>query len=172
MRYKYFATIEGEQYEIEIGEDDILVNGEHFVIDFQELPEGNMVSLLINNQSLEAVVETEDDIATVLIRGELYEVQVQDERAYRLAQARGTTKTVTGNAEVKSPMPGIIIAVPIEVGTAVTEGDKIVILESMKMENELRSPRSGIVLAVNVAAGASVEKGQVLAVIGDPPADD
>ncbi|RMD54345.1 MAG: acetyl-CoA carboxylase biotin carboxyl carrier protein subunit [Candidatus Thermofonsia bacterium] len=167
MRYKYYASVEGKSFEIEIGDGALFVNGEQYELDFRELPEGNLVSLLINNRSLEAAVDFEDDLATVLLKGELYEVTVQDERAYRLAQARGTVKEVTGNVELKSPMPGIIIAVPVSEGDVVKKGDKVVILESMKMENELRASKDGVILAINTAAGDSVEKGQVLAVIGD-----
>jgi biotin carboxyl carrier protein len=66
-------------------------------------------------------------------------------------------------------MPGTIIAVPVSEGTIVQEGDKVVILESMKMENELRAPREGVVTLVKVEAGEGVEKGQVLIVISDQP---
>lgn len=172
MRYKYYATVEGKQYEIEIGEGEVYVDGNCYEIDFQELPEAGMVSLIINNRSLEAVVEPVDEGTAVLIQGELYEVQVQDERAYRLAQARGAPKAASGDAAMKSPMPGMIVAVSVQVGDLLKKGDKVVILESMKMENELRAPRDGVVTAVHIAAGASVEKGQLLAVIGDLPVAD
>lgn len=168
---KYYAKADDKDFEIEIGDGEILVNGERYKIDFQELPEAGMVSLIINHRSLEAVVEErEESVSSVLIRGELYEVQVQDERAYRLAQARGTMKAITGDAVIKSPMPGIIIAVPVQVGDVVQKEDKVVILESMKMENELRSPISGVVTKVNVTPGASVEKNQALVVISPPSA--
>jgi biotin carboxyl carrier protein len=64
-------------------------------------------------------------------------------------------------------MPGIIIAVSVTEGDEVTKGQKVVILESMKMENELTAPRDGVVMRVKVTSGDSVEKGQVLVVIGD-----
>lgn len=172
MHYKYYATVQGNRYEIEIDEGQVLVDGEPYNIDFHELPEANMLSLIINNRSLEAAVEQQEDNVTVLIKGELYEVVVQDERSYRLAQARGVTKAVSGVAKMTSPMPGTIIAVPVSEGDVVAEGDKIVILESMKMENELRAPRDGVVTAVKTSAGDSVEKGQVLAIIGDGPSED
>ncbi len=66
-------------------------------------------------------------------------------------------------------VPGIIIATPVAPGQLVQKGDKVIILESMKMENELRSPRDGIVSRVQVKAGDNVEKDQALAVISDPP---
>ena len=65
-------------------------------------------------------------------------------------------------------MPGIIIATPVAEGDAVSKGDKVVILESMKMENELKAPRDGVVITLAVEPGMGVEKNQVLAVIGEP----
>jgi biotin carboxyl carrier protein len=165
---KYITTVKDREYVIEIDHDDeITVNGEKFTIDFQQLSEGGLLSLLLNHRSLEGVVEERDEGWEVLLKGELYPVQVQDERAYRLSKARGTAVTVTGEVTIKSPMPGLIIAVVAGEGTAVKKGDKIIILESMKMENELRSPRDGVVSRVHTKAGASVEKGQMLVTIGD-----
>ena len=170
---KYFTTINDTKYEIEIDQDNqIQVNGELYEIDFQQLPDGGMVSLLLQQRSLEAVVEERAGNGwEILIQGELYEAQVQDERTYRLAQARGGGTAVTGEAHIKAPMPGLIIAIPVTVGQAVQKGDKVVILESMKMENELRSPRDGVVLRVNAQPGGSVEKDAVLVVIGEPESE-
>ena len=169
---KYIATVNDQEFEIEVGHDqEILVNGERYGVNFHQLPDGGLVSLLLNNASFEAVVEAREDVWDVLLRGELYSVAVQDERAYRLAKARGGDTAVHGDAAIKSPMPGIIIATPVAEGDTVQKGDKIVILESMKMENELRSPRDGVILRVQVKPGDSVEKEQVLAVIGEPGGD-
>ncbi|MFQ5398873.1 MAG: biotin/lipoyl-containing protein [Anaerolineae bacterium] len=166
---KYYTKVNDQEFIIEIDHDDeIVVNGERFAIDFQSLPAANIYSLLIDNSSLEGLAEERDDTWEVLIRGELYTVRVQDERAYRLAQARGTAAAVTGEAVVKSPMPGIIVSVPVSEGDLVQKGDKVVILESMKMENELHAPRDGVIGRVLVEPGASVEKGQSLVVVTDP----
>ncbi|MEM7335979.1 MAG: biotin/lipoyl-containing protein [Chloroflexota bacterium] len=164
---RYFATIEGEEYIIDIGKETISVGDETYHVDFMDLAERGMFSLLINNRSIEAVVEEEDEATSVLIKGELYSVKVQDERTRRLAEARGETADSGGELVIKSPMPGIVIATPAEVGQVVEKGDQIIILESMKMENELRAPRGGIVTRVAVTPGTSVEKDQVLAIIGD-----
>lgn len=169
---KYITYVEEQEFTIVIDRDDqIMVNDQVYDIDFQQLSEGGMLSLLLNNRSLEAIVEERDEAWEVLLRGELYSVQVQDERAYRLAKARGTLTDDVGEAAVKSPMPGLIVAIPVKQGQMVKKGDQVVILESMKMENELRSPRNGVVLRVNVMQGASVDKDQVLVVIGDAEVD-
>jgi biotin carboxyl carrier protein len=168
---KYIATVKDQEYTIEIDSDrGILIDGVPHEIDFRRLPSGGVTSLLMNNRSISAVVEEMEDFWDVLIEGELYAVKVQDERAYRLERMRSSGLTVNGEAMVTSPMPGIIIAVPVAVGDMVRHGDKVVILESMKMENELRAPCDGVVTHVLIAAGASVEKDQPLVGISQPDA--
>jgi biotin carboxyl carrier protein len=166
---KYYTKVNDKEYIIEIGHDhEILVNDEPFTIDFKILPISGLASLLLNNQSLEAVVEERDTHWEVLTKGELYNVHVQDERAFRLAQARGTFLGDTGETAVKAPMPGLVIKVLVEDGEIIEQGQQVVILESMKMENELKAPRGGVVTAIKAAPGDSVEKDQVLVVVGDP----
>ena len=62
-------------------------------------------------------------------------------------------------------MPGLVVAVSVEIGQEVAVGDNVVILESMKMENELKAPRKGQIKQVNVEVGDSVEKNQTLVII-------
>jgi acetyl-CoA/propionyl-CoA carboxylase biotin carboxyl carrier protein len=59
-------------------------------------------------------------------------------------------------------MPGLVVAVPVEEGQTVEKGQILVILESMKMQNELRSPRPGTVSRVRVKTGESVGQKQIL----------
>ena len=73
--------------------------------------------------------------------------------------------TTTGGTDVKAPMPGTILDVQVSVGTTVSEGQVLMILEAMKMENEIMAPRAGKVVSVNVDKGASVESGTVLCVL-------
>lgn len=169
---KYIARVKDNEYTIEIDPDrGILINDVPQEIDFRRLPSGGVTSLLMNHRSISAVVEERGDYWDVLIEGELYAVQVQDERVYRLERMRSTGLSVNGEALVTSPMPGIIISVPVAVGDVIRHGDKVVILESMKMENELRAPCDGVVTHVFVAAGASVEKDQQLIGISQSGAD-
>lgn len=69
-----------------------------------------------------------------------------------------------GGETVSAPMPGTILSVNVTSGKKVNEGDVLMILEAMKMENEILAPVSGTV-TVNVAAGQSVETGTVLCTI-------
>lgn len=165
------AAGQGDEAEfvIEIkDETTVIVNDQTLNIDVENLPRDGIVSLLLNNRSLEGLVSPRDGMQReVLVNGDLYTVTVQDERAYRLSQARGEASSTSGEATVKSPMPGVIVAVPIAEGDSVAKKQAVIILESMKMENELKAPRDGIILRVLVEPGQAVEKGEPLAIIGD-----
>jgi biotin carboxyl carrier protein len=79
------------------------------------------------------------------------------ERAKSSTDGEGTALT--------APMPGMIISYEKDVGDAVNQGETVVILEAMKMENSLPAPASGTLMAVNFSSGETVAKGDVLAVI-------
>ena len=72
---------------------------------------------------------------------------------------------VAAGEPVKSPMPGNILKINVTQGQQVNEGDVIMVLEAMKMENEIVATRSGTIAQIAVSKGAVVETGAVLAVI-------
>jgi len=82
------------------------------------------------------------------------------------APAVPAAPAITGDGEcVDSPMPGTILKVNVAAGQMIKEGDLLVILEAMKMENEIFAPKSGTVTQVLVEKGASVNTDDVLVVI-------
>jgi len=62
-------------------------------------------------------------------------------------------------------MPGVVIDIPIKEGQEVTQGDNVIILESMKMQNEIKAPRDGTVNHLRVKAGESVDQNQILLIL-------
>ena len=161
---KYIVTIEGVSYEIEIGPHKrVTLNGQPIQVDLQTV-DGQQWSLLTNNKSFEALVEQNGALTQVLMGGNLYSAHVADERQQLLDTVVGFAPE-EGPIAIKAPMPGVIIDVPVQPGQAVGDGDVVIILESMKMENELRAPRAGTVLTVKVSPGESVEQRQVMIVL-------
>ncbi len=163
---KYVTIINNEQYEIEIDKDGgVLLNGESRDVDFLNLG-GSLYSVITQNQSIEVVIDDEDNKIEVMMNGRLYETQVLDERALLMAQRKGGLGNNSG--EVNSPMPGLIVKVSVENDQNVHQGQTVVILESMKMQNELKAPISGTVTAIYVEAGQSVDKNALLIEITPP----
>ena len=82
------------------------------------------------------------------------------------APAPAPVAAPAGNGEtVSSPMPGTMLAVNVQNGSAVKKGDVLMILEAMKMENEIMAPCDGTIASVSVTKGAAVDTGATLCVI-------
>ena len=163
---KYLTTIAGEQFTIDINQDDqIVVNGETIQVNMQQMLDTTMHSIIIDGQSHDVRMGEGDGIYIVQLSGQIFEVVVEDERTRRLAGVRSSLDTVSGEAIIKAPMPGIVVEVLAEPGEAVEQGAVLVILESMKMQNEFKAPRAGRVHAVRVVAGDKVEQGAIMVTI-------
>jgi biotin carboxyl carrier protein len=68
----------------------------------------------------------------------------------------------SGEIQLKAPMPGLIISIPVKEGQEVGKGDTLIVLESMKMQNELKAPREAIVTGIRVKTGDNVDHNQIL----------
>lgn len=81
------------------------------------------------------------------------------------APAKAPAVAVAGE-QVVAPMPGKVLQLKVKEGDSVNEGDTLLILEAMKMENEIAANTSGSVKKINVAVNDMVDTGDVLMVIG------
>jgi biotin carboxyl carrier protein len=160
---KYITTIGGREFEVELIDDDhVIVNGVTYAVDFNSIGDQPVYSMIVDGNSYEAYVYPDDEGWQVLLHGRLFPITVEDEREKRLRAASGGAVAQRGEFHLKAPMPGLVVAIPVEEGQAVEKGDVLVILESMKMQNELKAPRDGIISRVRVTKGDSVDQRQTL----------
>ncbi len=164
---KYVVTIQDREYLVEIVDDThVLLNGVAYELDFREVGSQSVYSLLLNGKSYETFVTEGADADSlaweVLLRGDLYTARVEDEREKRLKAASRGGIAESGEFHLKAPMPGLVVSVTVENGQEVAKGQVLVILESMKMQNELKSPRAGTIARIKIKSGDSVEQKQTL----------
>ncbi len=162
---KYFAAVNGQEYEIEIEDGQVLVDGEAIVVDVSQIGVPELYSILLNGHSYEVLVEEKRQEYAVTLAGQQFHVQVEDERSRRLNAGRKGPLVPTGELVVKAPIPGLVVKVLVSEGEDIPEDHPLVILEAMKMENEIRSLRAGVVRSVDVVAGQRVEQGAALLVL-------
>ena len=141
---EYRYTIDGNKYEVAINEVNdttakVIVNGAEYTVEWEKPVEEKPV---VKVQPVAAKPAT--TAAT--------------------PAAAPAAAPVNGHA-IKTPLPGVIIDVKVNVGDAVKKGDTVVVLEAMKMENNINADRDGKVTAVQVAKGDTVADGAVLIVI-------
>ena len=149
----FFIKLENDQIAIDekLWDGDLLKVGE------------NLYHLIKDSKSyLVELIAAEKKSVQLKINGALFEVLIQD-RHDQLLEKLGMQQTNdSGNKDVRAPMPGMILEVLVEKGQTVAKGDKLLILEAMKMENIIKSEGEGVVQEVPVEKGMNVEKNQVL----------
>jgi biotin carboxyl carrier protein len=122
---------------------------------------GDILSIMIGNRSHTARVQSSATGYYVQLQDLAYEYEVLEGGGL---DERGRPSTA-GPHRIVAPMPGKVVSVLRSVGDRIIEGDGVVVIEAMKMQNELRSPRAGTVKELRVAPGEAVEAGAVVAVI-------
>ena len=175
---RYSVTVADKHYTLDVEQDEahqwhVTLDGVPLIIDRAQINPGHF-SMRISERSYEIFVRSlPNDGASdakgfeVLLDGLPQTVEVVDERRHALAGlAKG--RGATGEVTLKAPMPGLVAQVLVTAGDTVERGQRVVVLEAMKMQNDLLSPRTGVVRAVRTTQGQAVNLGQPLVVIGDP----
>ena len=124
------------------------------------------------------VGDIEDNVANVEVNGTSYSVKIDAPKkeavapkpvvrhvATPAAAPAASKPAASSKSGVKSPLPGVILDVKVNVGDEVKKGDVVVILEAMKMENNINADRDGKITAINVSKGESVLEGTDLVMI-------
>ncbi|MDP6934420.1 MAG: biotin/lipoyl-containing protein, partial [Myxococcota bacterium] len=120
-------------------------------------PVDDVLSLLIDNQSWEAGLCATESGYDVEILGAHHPVMVVDPRRAALQ-----TKSGAASGTLTCSMPGRVIRIMVQEGDPVEEGQPLVVIEAMKMENELRAPQAGQVRCIHVSSGDQLDAGAVL----------
>jgi len=142
-----------------------LISGENDMVILEEKDQN--MKILHENKRFDVVVKASDpDHKKFVINVEGYDFTVSiQEPIDKLIRSMGFLKPASHSVrELKAPMPGLVLDIFARVGDEVEEGQNLLSLEAMKMENILKSPGSGIIEEIKVEKGAAVEKNQTLIV--------
>jgi biotin carboxyl carrier protein len=161
---KYFVEVNGRERVVELterlGRLTVTVDGAPIEVDYADVDGLGQLLVLSEGKSFGVSVEGDTNRMGLTIAGHLYDVAIEDERE-RAANAAERAAAKRGGL-VKSVMPGVVVELLVEPGQAVEEGQPLLILEAMKMQNELAAPTAGVVKEVHVRRGEAVAGGAKL----------
>ena len=129
------------------------------------------------------ILSVEENLIDLEVNGSFYQVEVdktiQPVKTPKLVRPRvvpdnettpsmstGSKGPVTATGNIKSPLPGTVLSILVKAGDSVKMGQKLMVLEAMKMENNIDADKDGKILAIKVNPGQSVMEGDVLIEIG------
>jgi len=151
-------------YDIQSDRQDLIVDGKVELIDIHSLNSA-ISHILKDNKSYRTELITFDPVlrsGTVKINSNVYQFSVTDQYD-ELLHKLGLDKVKAAKiAELKAPMPGLVLQMLAVEGQEVKKGDNLLILEAMKMENIIKSPADLTIGSVKIKAGDKVEKNQIL----------
>ena len=167
---RYFAKLQGQKEAVPVDVEPLggtlyklTLQDKTFTVDALTLEHG-AVSMLVDGTSYPVEFEEHGDEVGVLVREQVNRVDVADERRLRL-RAGSTGFTAEGKQVINAPMPGKVVKVLVKLGDEVKEGQGLVVVEAMKMENELKSPKAGKVVELLAKEGIAVENNARLVVV-------
>jgi pyruvate carboxylase subunit B len=170
---RYFVKVAGEEWELVVDGDRVEVGGREVQARILDGPSGEPVALELAGVTHALVAGPQGGEGRVLhLDGRRHRVEAETERERRVREMKGVGAGSRGPRPLKAPMPGLVVKVEVEEGEAVEEGQGLVIVEAMKMENELQAEAGGVVARVHVQAGQAVEKDEVLLEFQEPEGDD
>jgi biotin carboxyl carrier protein len=151
---------------VELSENqyEITLDGETVLVDAVKSGKSAIYSIIEDGKQFEVVIDEQGAHGfDVMVGGQLFHLQALDQRSKLLTAS--LKPVATGPQRVEAEMPGKVVKISAPAGTAVAEGDGVLILEAMKMENEIKSPIEGMVTEIGVQEGQTVESGALLFVV-------
>lgn len=161
---RYHVTIGERTFEVDLHDGRIAIDGDPVEASLASVPGTPIRQLLVDDRAhaLTARPGERRGDWSISLGGRTVEAVVVDERRRAIEAMTGASGAEKGARPLRAPMPGLVLKVEVEPGQVVKQGDGLVIVEAMKMENELRAEAAGTVARVLVEEGSAVEKGAVL----------
>jgi biotin carboxyl carrier protein len=161
---RYFVSLGGREIPVDViplptGGLDVRVEGRPIVADVVTV--GGVISLRIDGQVIDLIVEGEPPDLGFVTQGHRGYARVESDRMRAAAAARGRGPA-QGDGFVVSPMPGRVVKLLVGAGDEVEAGAPLIVIEAMKMENELRAGHAGKITEVFVKPGDTVDGGTKL----------
>jgi biotin carboxyl carrier protein len=171
MPRTFIATIEGATYEIpELRVRAELTGPDGAVKSLPAMRGTDLLEVRHQNRQVRVYARTlNDGTKEVWIDRYRVVVDLQDERQKRFSTFVKSAQGASSGSAVRAPMPGLIKEVAVREGDAVKRGQRLLILEAMKMENEISAPVDGVVAKCRLAPGVNVDKDQELLTITPSP---
>jgi biotin carboxyl carrier protein len=167
MKYKVRVADQDVEFDIRHSGDstEVAIGERTLAADLIRIAGSAVYSLILDGQSYEVSAHRRNGRFELVLRGEVYEANVMDERAMRIAEATGDVAQARSGEIVFAPMPGVVVGIGVAVGDTVEPGQGVVTLEAMKMENELKCSVGGVVRTIAVEVGRGVAQGEPLVTI-------
>ncbi len=166
---KYTVKVNDQKYTVEFDENtdvsqikEVNLNGKKVSID---LNLDTLCSIVVDNNThkINGVYDYDGEIVKLLIGKDYHNIEVEEYRPVKLKAKKD--KSANKQAVIKAPMPGKITSIDVNVGDVVEEGQALLALEAMKMENRISSPRKGGVKEIRANIGDTCNSGDLLMVI-------
>ena len=160
------VTVNEKSFDIDASKDTLAINGESFEWDLIEYAEDKFHIIKDNRSFTAELIEADFERKTfhVKVNNQVFELAAKDRFDLLLEKLGMSGANDQKINELKAPMPGLIFDIIAQVGDEVAKGDKLLILEAMKMENIIKAPGEGKIKKILIEKGDNVEKGQVLIV--------
>ncbi len=164
---KFIAIISGKEIPVEINQQNgnfsLTIGEKTFTVNAIR-PDPQIFSLLVEGESYEVALAKQDNHFEAHFHNGTIVFELFEARKFKASEL-AKKSAPAGPLKIHAPMPGKIVKIAVTENTEVKEGDALLIMEAMKMQNELKAPRPGKVLQILVSEGAPVSSQQVLIVM-------
>lgn len=159
-------TVQGQEFDVRPGSDTVTVDGKEYSVRVSR--RGDIVTVYVNERPYQVQLPPSREGAfKLLVDAKEYEVELKGAMGPSRPAPKGASRQPTAAVAgaITAPLTGRVVRVNVQPGDEVQQGQVLLVIEAMKMENEIQAPRAGKVKEVMVTAGARVSEGDLLLVL-------